>query len=760
MTDIGAASESLEVPFMPVPGISATNAQDAIQAVARAAGGWLNIAMTDASVDPAVPRTLYVITGASGPLDIKLPINAVLNDSVSVYIHDYTSTVIVTVDAGISGTIADFGQTHRLGVQHTFAVYRCIAPQQWFIEWDQCEKELRYRTSNAQIGVMHGNSLLYMDSSLGARTITVPSNATDPLPIGFQTEVMRYGVNSVTLVVDTGVTISADAPLALPSQFSRGVLTKINPDEWSWNAYGPSLYTPPETGGVTRSISSKLDDVPSIEDFGSVTGDATATIQAALNYGGRLLCRSRAYTIGGVLNTTVPFWLLGQGSNTHAARTLFRFTAADSADRFVIGDGTASFGGVHVEGITFAATNATGGSIFFLNYGNRVSFDYADFFSLGQTQDAIKVHRCNTVRLRGLAISSTTRSGIYAYSSDSGSVDRTDVIELIDINIDGDAGGAGTHIPDALLLDGIIDTVSIHSVRAINCGRGIHTQNTLGAPDGPAFIIAHDFECDYPQNECILDDAGYSLWFHNTYLHGSRTGRNVVINNRTPTNDNIQFIGGKCTGAALAGMYLNGRFTTVSDMEVSGNSLASSGTYPGIQIGADSIGTRIIGNHSGARTGRSAGSHSYGVQIDAGAQRYCIEGNDLVGNIVGAINDLAQDTYNSRSIIANNLGVTQNPQTIITASPYNALNTDDIIFINLASPGICTINLPSVANRGGKPIRVVDVAGTAYTYNHAINRTGSDVFAGGATSFTFYSAFQAQTFVPVTVGGIGTWAVM
>jgi|WetSurMetagenome_2_1015567.scaffolds.fasta_scaffold28348_2 hypothetical protein len=237
-TDIGAASESLEVPFMPISGIQATNAQDAIQAVARASGGWLNIVMTSANVNPADTRTLYVVTGATGPFTISLPVSAVANDSVAVYMHDYTSNVIVTVDAGVSGVIADFGRTHRLGVQHTFAVYRCIAPQVWFIEWDQSTKELRYRASNATIGVVHGNSLLYMDSSIGARTVTVPSNATDPLPIGFQTEVMRYGANDVTLVADAGVIIDAESPLALPNLYSRGVLTKINLDEWTWNPYG------------------------------------------------------------------------------------------------------------------------------------------------------------------------------------------------------------------------------------------------------------------------------------------------------------------------------------------------------------------------------------------------------------------------------------------------------------------------------------------------------------------------------------------
>jgi hypothetical protein len=416
------------------------------------------------------------------------------------------------------------------------------------------------------------------------------------------------------------------------------------------------LYTPSIPGGVARNIGTKLEDIPSIEDFGSVTGDATSTVQLALNYGGRILCRSKSYTIGGTLSTTVPFWLSGQLSGLGSTRTLFNFTAADASDRLTIGDGISSFSGAHIEGITFATPNATGGSVIFLNYGNKFSLDYNDFITLGNTQDAIKIWKCNTTRIRGSAIVQPTRSAIYAYSSAISTSDRSDVIELMDINVSGDAGGAGTHIPDAFLMDGIVDTVTMHSVRAVNVGRGIHIRNTLGAPDGPAFIIAHDFECDYPQYECILVDAGIGMWIHNLYAHGSRTARNIVVNSGTPTIDNIQFVGGQCTGANQNGMYLNGRYTTVTAMEISGNSQAGVGTYPGIEIGPNSQNIRIVGNHIGSRSGRSAASHSYGVLVDSGATYYEIVNNDLVGNITGTINDLSLKTVGGNAIISNNVG--------------------------------------------------------------------------------------------------------
>jgi hypothetical protein len=203
-------------------------------------GSW-SVVTTGAAVSPAVSKTLYVVTGQTTPIPIALSTTAAIGDAVAVYMADYTAANIVTVDAGTGAAIGGYGQTHRIGAQYAFYVYRCVGPSTWIVEWDPVMKPLRYRATNAQVGVLHGGSLLYMDSTAGARTILVPSNTTDPLPVGFQTEVMRFGANSVTLVPDVGVTMDIDGALALPHVYSRGVLTKVNPNEWTWSLYGSAL---------------------------------------------------------------------------------------------------------------------------------------------------------------------------------------------------------------------------------------------------------------------------------------------------------------------------------------------------------------------------------------------------------------------------------------------------------------------------------------------------------------------------------------
>lgn len=261
-TDIDAQSEAGILPFDPVGSNTATNVQDAIELAALVGGGggggWgiqpINSGTSLAS------GILYVVSGATGDIPLTLPTTPTVGDHCAVYMEDYSSSQTATVDAGIGYTIGASGmgaQTHQIGGQGTFFIYRYIGGYVWATEQAQVTKQLRFKSSSFTLNKIYDNSVTYISNS-SARTVTVPSDTAYFLPIGFQMDIVRYGTGSVTVVADTGVTINTASTLLLPDRYSRGVLTKIDVNEWLFSV----------AGAVTGTITDTINFL--------VMGDATA----------------------------------------------------------------------------------------------------------------------------------------------------------------------------------------------------------------------------------------------------------------------------------------------------------------------------------------------------------------------------------------------------------------------------------------------------------------------------------------------------
>jgi hypothetical protein len=70
-------------------------------------------------------------------------------------------------------------------------------------------------------------------ANASAITLTVPTNASVPFAIGTQITIARAGSGSLTVVGDTGVTVSsADGNLKLRVQWSAATLIKTNTNSW------------------------------------------------------------------------------------------------------------------------------------------------------------------------------------------------------------------------------------------------------------------------------------------------------------------------------------------------------------------------------------------------------------------------------------------------------------------------------------------------------------------------------------------------
>jgi hypothetical protein len=242
-THLGAQPEASILPFAPTSANNATNVQEAILLAGASSGSggadWTII--TTSTTVTAVAGELHVVSGASGPITILLPDSPVSGNAVGVYMEDYSASQVATADAGVGSAIGLGGaQTHSVGGQGAFVVYRYIGGHVWVTEQPQVTRQIRFRSSNLILNKIYDNAVAYI-SSPSVRTVTVPAETTISLPIGYQTEIIRWDTGSVTIVADTGVTINTASSLTLPDRYSRGILTKIDADIWEWSLLGPSV---------------------------------------------------------------------------------------------------------------------------------------------------------------------------------------------------------------------------------------------------------------------------------------------------------------------------------------------------------------------------------------------------------------------------------------------------------------------------------------------------------------------------------------
>lgn len=102
------------------------------------------------------------------------------------------------------------------------------------------------------------NAYVRMTNAL-ANTVTIPDNATVPIPIGTRVWIEQAGAGRTTVVAAVGVTVrqpSAQAQLYLRSQYSQVWATKVGTDEWNLAGDFGGLRDYSVGGGAPNNIQS------------------------------------------------------------------------------------------------------------------------------------------------------------------------------------------------------------------------------------------------------------------------------------------------------------------------------------------------------------------------------------------------------------------------------------------------------------------------------------------------------------------------
>jgi hypothetical protein len=93
-------------------------------------------------------------------------------------------------------------------------------------------------TLNAQTGttytpVLADNGKLVTLSNASAITLTVPTNASVAYATGSIINIQQIGAGQVTVVGDTGVTVTGTPGLKLRAQYSAASIIKTGTDSWT-----------------------------------------------------------------------------------------------------------------------------------------------------------------------------------------------------------------------------------------------------------------------------------------------------------------------------------------------------------------------------------------------------------------------------------------------------------------------------------------------------------------------------------------------
>lgn len=369
---------------------------------------------------------------------------------------------------------------------------------------------------------------------------------------------------------------------------------------------------------------------------------AWAAFQAALNTGRCVLVPDKGEY---VCNRNLHMKSSGQvlyGLANGGSGSSIKFTDAVVGAGIELGTPapSLSISGVGIRDLNINGEAIDGASIS-VNNCSRVDIERV---TLARPYNGLEITDSNTVRLE--KVSGVNVRGEYFIKWYGTSTTKCDILILNRVQCSPYDAGSDDR-PTALLIDGFCHTLEVNGFRAIRMGRGLHVIDSYEvAGEIPKFGFINDFECDFSEYEAVRLEAGAAFFFIDSYAHGSQKSDGIYVGSSVA---GFTWNGEYVTGHAQHGFNINCAEAFIR-ATVARNSVSSTGTYNGIEVGASASSVRIIGGASGKREG-ATGLQGYGVAIRNGAVNVSVIGNDLTGNVTGPLLDEAAS--GNTTVIAN-----------------------------------------------------------------------------------------------------------
>jgi hypothetical protein len=468
------------------------------------------------------------------------------------------------------------------------------------------------------------------------------------------------------------------------------------------------------TGSATRSLTSKFQDSVNVRDFNPTactgTGDDTAAIQAAANASPYVFMPAGACTVSAsiTISSPVTFWGQGQGATT--------ITPSGSFDVFAF---TGSGAGGGVRNLTINASGMTGGNA--ISNNGQARFTLQNLMITGG-YNGIYLQDFNVATVKDVWMNGQT--GAYAIKNYGSGIGANNVLDMDNVQIGFSTATASS--PVGVCIDGDAATTDMRHVAVVKGYRGLQITNSANLTLGPSFVTAYSFQSDFSYGEGVYIDGGtgatQTIQLLNPYVHGSTNAAGINI---TSSVRNVVISGGQIDSNYLQGVVTNGRYVKMDSVQISNNSISGSAAQPGIEVGASSVGTTVLGGLSGQWLGYASNNQSYGVQVDSGASSYSVSGVNLLGNVTGAYVDNASNT---NSFVGGNVVSSSTVQTVSGTLQSQSGNFTlkgagtNVVFLGNATNGLAFSAQPSAANS----VNYIKAYGNASGGAPTVQAVGSD----------------------------------
>lgn len=301
---------------------------------------------------------------------------------------------------------------------------------------------------------------------------------------------------------------------------------------------GIETFTQAGADAVGRALHAKLQDAVHVRDFGADpagAADATQAFNAAFATGKTVVADGGAYRLSGPVSFAAPRqWLLGRGG---------RVSLVGNFDAFVAGGNREGCG---IEGLYVEAAGHTGGHVLRIDQAPRFA---ATDMVVWSAWNFAHVQRQNWAAFQNVWANNLRGAyGINWFGDNA--TGRSDILRLSGVVL----AGSGGHKPDGIVMNGAVQTLQMQQVALVNVDRGLWVHNAAGAGLLPSFVMADDFEVDFPNRDAVRIEAGSHVHFGPAlYLHGSSNGSGIYVAAGVAA-DTVSVSGGKITGHARHGV--------------------------------------------------------------------------------------------------------------------------------------------------------------------------------------------------------------